>query len=536
MKFWEQRFIFIRLIGLLLCGAVVTMPVYGQDHGCTFEDADEPTEESEITLQWTNPHHRCIVVIEGTTVIWDGNFNTHPLAGGVTPTKNPSSPISSTNDDIGSFTFNTEDSFPYFCRTHLGNMTGVIYVIAAPSPAGFGKTMPINGAVDQSTSPNLAWAESSGTTSYEYCFDDSFDSNCSTTWTDVGSNLSDGISGLANDAIYQWQVRAVNDAGMTDADNGLWFTFSTEASEPGSFVKTNPPNAADGQPTSVNLDWSDSDDAISYEYCIDTSDDDECEDIWVGNEASTTAALTGLFHDTDYFWQVRAVNPVGNTQANDGSWWQFTTQIAPPADFDKTTPSDSQTDLTVNPSLGWQTSSGAAAYEYCFDTTDNDFCNTTWSDSGGATNADLTELTINTVYYWQVRSTNAGGQTFANGGIWWQFRTVPEPPSAFGKTSPDNNAIDQSTNSTLNWVVSSGASEYEYCIDTSDNDACNSAWFSTGSQTQAAIADLSILTTYYWQVRASNSGGTTQANAGTWWAFRTTDFLEGIFDDGFESD
>jgi hypothetical protein len=27
--------------------------------------------------------------------------------------------------------------------------------------------------------------------------------------------------------------------------------------------------------------------------------------------------------------------------------------------------------------------------------------------------------------------------------------------------------------------------------------------------------------TYYWQVRAKNAGGSTEANAGTWWSFKT---------------
>ena len=38
--------------------------------------------------------------------------------------------------------------------------------------------------------------------------------------------------------------------------------------------------------------------------------------------------------------------------------------------------------------------------------------------------------------------------------------------------------------------------------------------------TQVTVT-LSARTTYYWQVRAVNGAGTTDANGGTWWSFRT---------------
>ena len=40
-------------------------------------------------------------------------------------------------------------------------------------------------------------------------------------------------------------------------------------------------------------------------------------------------------------------------------------------------------------------------------------------------------------------------------------------------------------------------------------------------RTSASVGGLAPRKTYYWQVRARNGGGTTDANGGTWWSFRT---------------
>jgi hypothetical protein len=61
--------------------------------------------------------------------------------------------------------------------------------------------------------------------------------------------------------------------------------------------------------------------------------------------------------------------------------------------------------------------------------------------------------------------------------------------------------------------------EGEYCIDTVDNSACDASWISTASSTEAALSGLTSNTAYYWQARAVNPWGTTEADSGTWWSF-----------------
>jgi hypothetical protein len=86
---------------------------------------------------WEEPHNKCIAVSTGTEVIWVGNFETHPLVGGVSPLTDSDSPIteaapSGTGDmATTTVTFEATDIIEvegYFCDVHKATMGGVIAV------------------------------------------------------------------------------------------------------------------------------------------------------------------------------------------------------------------------------------------------------------------------------------------------------------------------------------------------------------------------------------------------------------------------
>jgi len=95
-------------------------------------------------------------------------------------------------------------------------------------------------------------------------------------------------------------------------------------------------------------------------------------------------------------------------------------------------------------------------------------------------------------------------------------------PGAFNKSAPANNATGRSrTSLSLTWGASTNAARYEYCVDTINDNACNTSWTSTGTARSATIGGLASRTAYYWQVRSVNTTGTVLANAGTSWKFTT---------------
>jgi hypothetical protein len=95
---------------------------------------------------------------------------------------------------------------------------------------------------------------------------------------------------------------------------------------PGSFSKINPTNSATDQPTSLMLQWEASNNATSYEYCYDTTNDNNCN--WINNGTTLIKVLSGLEPGKTYYWHVRAMGSNGMiTYSNNGAtdFWSFTT-------------------------------------------------------------------------------------------------------------------------------------------------------------------------------------------------------------------
>jgi plastocyanin len=105
-------------------------------HGCTLGTATNLTGNAAVTINDTSPwdfnHAACVIVDKDTVVTWEGNFNTHPLRGGTTPTPDAGNPIEIAGAVSGTtpvdVTFANIGTFPYYCGMHVATMKGVVYV------------------------------------------------------------------------------------------------------------------------------------------------------------------------------------------------------------------------------------------------------------------------------------------------------------------------------------------------------------------------------------------------------------------------
>ncbi len=324
----------------------------------------------------------------------------------------------------------------------------------------------------------------------------------------------------SNDRISATTYSAYDGSSITSFPDQMDMVYDMHDTT-GAFNKTSPLNGALSVTITPTLSWGTSSTATSYEYCIAvTSGCSTFTDVGM----NTSVAPSVLNNSTTYYWQVRAITPGGTIPADKGSYWSFTTVVAAPGAFIKTSPADGATVQPASLTLSWGASPRAASYDYCYSTSNP--C-TNWNSTGTNTSVSLS-LSGSTTYYWQVRAVNAGGTTYANGvPTDWSFTTTVAAPGAFVKTSPANNATGQPVSLTLNWGTSSNASSYEYCYGTSN--PCSN-WTPTGTNTSASLSGLSNNTTYYWQVRATNAGGTTYANGVTTdWSFTTIVEAPGAF-------
>jgi hypothetical protein len=392
-------------------------------------------------------------------------------------------------------------------------------------PGPFNKLTPADAQTDQPViSLALTWSTSSLATSYQYCYDTVNNNTCDTSWISV-SGLSASVSGLSYDTTYYWQVRAVNASGNVEADYGTWFSFHTQLAPPGAFGKTSPANYAVEQPLNLTLSWGASTGTgIIYEYCIGTTPCTSAS-AWIPAGTSLSVSPSSLQYETTYYWQIRAVNTTATIYANSGFSWSFSTPIAPPQNFGKTSPGNNLTNQPLSLILAWGTSTGTNIhYEYCINIA---ACTpaSTWLLAGANTSANISGLSYATTYYWQVRAVNVTSTIYADGGTLWQFTTQTAPPQTFIKLRPAKDSPDKvPSNLTLQWSPSTGASSYHFCVDTTshpDHDSnCGTGWV-LNATTESIHLSLNYNQTYYWQVYAQNSQGILQADNGVWWSFTT---------------
>jgi hypothetical protein len=201
-----------------------------------------------------------------------------------------------------------------------------------------------------------------------------------------------------------------------------------------------PANGATAVPLYVDLDWTFSSGADSYDVYFGTQSNPP----FVDNVAFTTWAAPDLLPGARYYWRINTRNAAGVTA---GPVWSFTTQVPQlPATPSGPVPADGATAILRTTTLTWQPSARALEYRVWIAPNSPDAL--TRVGSPLAAEWPVANLLPDTAYFWRVDAINADGQTI---GPVWQFTTgIPTdadstitPPSTGGTTppvsSPDDN-------------------------------------------------------------------------------------------------
>src|SRR3989339_455688 len=372
---------------------------------------------------------------------------------------------------------------------------------------------PTDAAANQLTSLTLSWNTATGAATYHVQVSTSNifasilleDSTLVTT--------SRAVTGLSNNTVYYWRVRAKN-AGGVSAWASAW-SFTTIIAAPAVPLLALPTDATTGQTLSPTLSWNTATGAATYHVQVSTSNIFASILLEDSTLVTTSRAVTGLSNNTVYYWRVRAKNAGGVSAW--ASAWSFTTIIAAPAVPLLALPTDATTGQSLSPTLAWTTASGAAPYHVQVSTS-NIFASILVEDSTLVTTSRaVTGLSNSAVYYRRVRAKNAGGvSAWASA---WSFTTIIAAPAVPLLTLPANGATGQSASPTLSWNTVTGAATYHVQVSTSNTFASILLEDSTLTATSKTITGLDNNLTHYWRVRAKNAG-----NVSAWaspWSFAT---------------
>ena len=130
---------------------------------------------------------------------------------------------------------------------------------------------------------------------------------------------------------FRWRMGldVIGSGSFLESPSGWWLDdvrlYTCGGLLPGAFNRTSPGEGSSGVALSTTLSWNSSPSASYYQYCYDIIDDNQCNRSWSGPLTGTSAAITNLGANTKYYWQVRAVNARGLTEANNQAWGSFTT-------------------------------------------------------------------------------------------------------------------------------------------------------------------------------------------------------------------
>ncbi|MCP4345334.1 MAG: hypothetical protein GY795_07390 [Desulfobacterales bacterium] len=384
----------------------------------------------------------------------------------------------------------------YYYRVRSENFGGasgfsnVVSSVTVPPAPAISETSDIT-----QTGFTANWKESKGADTYRLDISEVIDfSTFVPDYEDKAvTGTSENVTGLQSGKSYYYRVRAANDT--SGASGNSVFAITKTLSEA--------PLAADASDIteiSFTANWSASAGAETYHLDVSVASDfssfvDGYDGVAVGNKTSQGVVVSQIPGMT-YYYRVRAVNAGGTSESSN-----TVTVMTVPAAPVVASPSDvTESSFTAN----WNASEGAQTYRLDVSTL-IDFSSyvSSYEDIAvSETSYNVTGLTGG-FYYYRVRAVSTGG-TSKNSTI-MTARTSPAVPQIMPATNISQSGF------TANWSAASSAESYRLDVSATDDFSSIEQSYndlSVGNKTSQSVIGLLSCKTYYYRVRAVNSGGT----------------------------
>ncbi|GEM_PF-1756131 len=353
----------------------------------------------------------------------------------------------------------------------------------------------VTATTTSSTSITVSWSASARAVSYAI-FRASTASGPFTTQVGTSASPAFNDTGLVPATTYYYEITATNTGGTsppsTPPVNAT--TFPLPPSTPTS-VSANATST-----TSITVTWAAAPGATSYVIYRSTSPSGPFN-VEAGTSSATTFNNTGLAQSTTYYYEVAATNP-GGSSALSSPPASATTLTAPPpppaAPASVTATTKSSTSIAVS----WTASVNATSYTvYRASTASGPFTTQVGTSASPAFND--TGLVPATTYYYEITASDAGG-TSALSTPPASATTLPLPPASPASVTANATSANSIT---VTWTASANATSYTIYRSTSPSGPFNLR-AGTSATTTFVDTGLASSTTYYYEIVATNSGGT----------------------------
>ena len=212
--------------------------------------------------------------------------------------------------------------------------------------------------------------------------------------------------------------------------NGYIYTLPVEPPEIP--LLSEPEDGATDVPVNPVFYWHLTNWAQTYDFQVSTIDDFSSLVVDQTDIADTNLTVYGLAELTTFYWRVRAVNSLG--ESNWSAIWSFTTaeaSINPPAIPLLMSPPNNAVDVELSMQMQWYSSEMAETYSLQM-SVNSDF-SALFVNITGISDTVYNSPLLNggTVYFWRIRAVNAGGVSGWSES--WHFTTVEsnEIPAIF---------------------------------------------------------------------------------------------------------
>jgi hypothetical protein len=327
-----------------------------------------------------------------------------------------------------------------------------------------------------------------------------------------------------NDGPYYWHVSARDLAGNWSGFSN-YRTLIIDTSAPGGPPLQSPSNMGTTNDNTPTLDWTAVSGASQYLITVDNNSDFSSPEINVTRLQTQSSNYTpsSALADNQYYWKVRAIDSVGNF--GESEVWTFTIDTVPPSIPVLVRPGNNYSIEDTTPYVDWNNSNGNPV-QYRIEV-DN---NSDFSSPIVRTTTDVSYYPIGSSlspgsYSWRVQAKDSANNWSTFSPPWtFTIITSSSPPASFGKLLPAHQTYEHPTEITLMWESTSSNAALQYCIDQTDDNQCdNNSWQNPTTSTSITLNGLNPGVGYFWQVRATNSYGTTYANSSNaaWWWFVT---------------